>query len=252
MALPAAGGLELDDPWASFQPKPFCDPMIKQILSTHPSHFSAGLTWVLISNRVSNASHLQSNSSDGLSTYQHSAETHIFQEKKSTAALWLSELFTQTICMQTKCLITRQVAMLKVAPERFSAHLVRADKNQTLAGSLRHCLQETFLTMRLACCFGEGIICRRSPPEMKWPCYSYSEQSNIMFRYSEKSHKHVCVKTEVALSNLSLKSKEKCLSAECRSSRWQEHTTLELILLWKIRSPVPTASQIFVWTLVAL
>lgn len=91
----------------------------------------------------------------------------------------------QSLCMQTKCLITRQVAMLKVAAEKFNTHLVRADKSQTLAGSLRHHLQETFLTMRLACCFGERIICRKSPPEMKWPCYSYSEQSNIIFRHLE-------------------------------------------------------------------
>ena len=27
MALPAAGGLEHDDPWDPFQPKPFCDSM---------------------------------------------------------------------------------------------------------------------------------------------------------------------------------------------------------------------------------
>ena len=26
--LPVAGGLELDDPWSPFQPKPFCDSMI--------------------------------------------------------------------------------------------------------------------------------------------------------------------------------------------------------------------------------
>ena len=27
-ALPVAGGLELDDPWGPFQPKPSCDSMI--------------------------------------------------------------------------------------------------------------------------------------------------------------------------------------------------------------------------------
>jgi len=28
VALPVAGGLELDDPWGPFQPKPFYDSMI--------------------------------------------------------------------------------------------------------------------------------------------------------------------------------------------------------------------------------
>lgn len=114
----------------------------------------------------------------------------------------------------------------EVAIGSFSAHLVRSDKNQTPAGSLRHQLQETFLTMRLACCFGERIICRISPLEMKWLCYSYSKQSNIilrlnlrignklMLRYfytgvAHKSYKHIYVKAVIFFFKPELKIQRK-------------------------------------------
>lgn len=114
----------------------------------------------------------------------------------------------------------------EVAIGSFNTHLVGLDKNQTPAGSLRHRLQETFLTMRLACCFRERITRRISPLEMKRLRYSYSKQSNIIFRLNlwtgnklmlryfytgvaHKSYKHVYVKVVIFFFKPELKIQRK-------------------------------------------